>query len=785
MKIVGIAFHWRGTRPIEEGFLPIDEFTGILGRNDSGKSTLLSHVHGLLEGKPTLDGIVFAEIGADRYKELLKYCLSDLIEGEAPPGRYYGTGESRSRGRWWTNVESLTANSLESAQFPDEPDLIEMWENHLRASFAGSEPESWNRVIDFLSQNSKDTGKYFVAFEPSSGLEEHRDRDSWNLLLCLPPLRSVPPDVQAALEMAGVLDPEWAARRRNLRPISSSQRRDHLGGPVVVAPLGQTSLPLLPRPLFPRSQDAVMPQLERAISDCTAQLRWADFLVKLVTNEWSLEESIEDIAPDPWVEHRDEDCWELAGDVPILCRKLESAIAAVLPRPISEKYRVRVRVRPPENWSESHLRIELEPVDPAFFPGSFDDSNAISIDELAEGFRLWVNISILFATHMLQLAAANLALSNTHLESWVNFGVSWFDDAEETETVVELKRELESVVSLVRDLEQELRLTRLAEWWFLDSRSGETSEMDAAELARGQLFLIDEPERFLHPKLRREFAAWLEDFSSVGIPALVATHSVPFMGIKRNASYTYLLREGNAATQFLPISPGELTEMGLAAEELGLDRGELLALISTVLWVEGEMDRAVLLNAFPAELKESGVLVVPMGGYRHAKAQAILETSLMRVSGANVAVWLDGVDRDYVERVTTHPEIAEDEARRAGAQEPQIIARLVAEASKIGRTINPIGVDSPGYDVFDLLDESVIRERFPEFPGHKEARSRFEEKVTSGGAKPGEWKNYWQKWFGISVDEQTCGELAAEMRRTDRITEPLRQVVDHVRSLPS
>ncbi|MCB0859465.1 MAG: ATP-binding protein [Solirubrobacterales bacterium] len=537
---------------------------------------------------------------------------------------------------------------------------------------------------------------------------------------------------------------------------------------------------LVPKPLYPRGNSEVLERTELAVADCVAQLRWADIL--MTQNEDPLEESIEDLVPDPWVTSNGQDDWALSKDVPTLCRKLERMIADVLPESISRRYRIRIRVNHPEKWAESKLRFEVEPVDPEFFTDRTigSDRGAIQIDRMAEGFRLWVNISILYAVNAIQLVASDLAVTNEHLRSWLSG--TWFDDIEETQRVRNLREALEDTLPMVRNSDRGLTVRASNELWFLDS-DGETSETDAAELTRGVLLLIDEPERFLHPKLQREMASWLGSTVSNGIQVMVATHSVPFMGIRGETKYTYLLREGNSPTHFGSIDPGELTEMGVAAEELGLDRGELLALTSVVLWVEGEMDRAVLENAFPSELRESGILVIPMQGYSHAKAKAVLETSLLRFSNAKIAVWLDGINSSYVEAVTSNPKIAEEEARKAGAREPGTVAKLVHESNRLARTIEPVGVDSPGYDVFDLIDEEVIKERFPKFPGHNDARERFAEKVEAREAHQGEWKNYWRKWFEVTVDEKTLGELAAEMRRTNRITEPLRQVLNRCQAL--
>jgi hypothetical protein len=126
-------------------------------------------------------------------------------------------------------------------------------------------------------------------------------------------------------------------------------------------------------------------------------------------------------------------------------------------------------------------------------------------------------------------------------------------------------------------------------------------DLAAIDRRADQLFVIDEPERQLHPRLVRSAAAWLSDETRFGSSHwLLATHSPLLLRLGGSVQYVYL-RPGSAGSDGLAIEsidPASLYGLSVIAGEMGFDRGELLTSVGLVIFVEGETDKAVLEGLF-------------------------------------------------------------------------------------------------------------------------------------------------------------------------------------------
>ena len=126
----------------------------------------------------------------------------------------------------------------------------------------------------------------------------------------------------------------------------------------------------------------------------------------------------------------------------------------------------------------------------------------------------------------------------------------------------------------------------------------------------GLLLIIDEPERHLHPRLQREAVAWVEELAPrLQAQCLLASHSVPFLGISGPVAHTQLIRPG-AVTSAVPLPVEALSALDAAADELGFDRGELLTTRRVLAFVEGRFDKLVLETLFAARLRRAGVELI-------------------------------------------------------------------------------------------------------------------------------------------------------------------------------
>jgi hypothetical protein len=123
------------------------------------------------------------------------------------------------------------------------------------------------------------------------------------------------------------------------------------------------------------------------------------------------------------------------------------------------------------------------------------------------------------------------------------------------------------------------------------------------EPTRPRLYVIDEPEQHLHPRLQRDAASWLADFvRQRPSQAVIATHAVPFFNLGSESRLVYLRRASGGTTVPQTMTPEALRRISDEARELGLTRGELLAITSVLLFVEGRADQRVLEALFGREL---------------------------------------------------------------------------------------------------------------------------------------------------------------------------------------
>ena len=180
------------------------------------------------------------------------------------------------------------------------------------------------------------------------------------------------------------------------------------------------------------------------------------------------------------------------------------------------------------------------------------------------------------------------------------------------------------------------------------------------------------------------------------------------MALSDHARYHYTFRDQAGRPRLAPIEPRALRAADLVAEELGLDRGELLAFVRQVVFVEGETDRLFMEELYGPELDRAGIVLIPLGGATRSQTVMPMATLLLRYTTAAVAVVLDDVARESFDRLVTDPEYRAESARSSKQVELRELARLMVLAVEQERTIVPLGI--PVKDIFDLIDEDVVRD---------------------------------------------------------------------------
>lgn len=286
--------------------------------------------------------------------------------------------------------------------------------------------------------------------------------------------------------------------------------------------------------------------------------------------------------------------------------------------------------------------------------------------------------------------------------------------------------------------------------------------------------LADEPERHLHPRLQREAARWLVDtVHKSSSQVILATHSVPFLNLGPEARYTYVRRQPGELAHVSPIETSELQALTEIALDLGLDRGELMALVRVLLFVEGRADQAVLEALCAEDLHANGIAVIPLHG--HSRAVGILEAEvLMRFTSAPAAVWLDNVPAEVIAKLKSDREFALQAEKYDKNDEVRTMAKLLLTAEKIGKEVEPL--PQPCTDVFDLLDEEILRDFYPNFPGHAAAVGLWRAEKERGGPK--NRKKFYEQRFAIPADVEAFSRVARKMAEEGRRPAALQEVID-------
>jgi hypothetical protein len=124
-------------------------------------------------------------------------------------------------------------------------------------------------------------------------------------------------------------------------------------------------------------------------------------------------------------------------------------------------------------------------------------------------------------------------------------------------------------------------------------------------------------------------------------------------------------------------------------------------------------------------------------------------------------------------RLQQAPEFLE-ESLRAKELTLSRMAHLVNEAKAVGREIAPFGI--PAKDIFDLLDEQVIHDEYPKFPGHREANSSWEADTQGLGRK-----EYYQLLYEMPQGvESLYVPIADRMRRRNLLPPALVDVFEDI-----
>ena len=585
MKLIGYACR-HPAPPLREAFLALGDLTVLLGPNDAGKTSLLRAVNRDLSGSHfehadedevgLTGGVFYADVTDNELWAIASTAMRTRTEHRGELGR-------RSRGRRPPWDDGLWRPPKYEGLHPAEP---EDWIKHLR-----EEATDRDVVLNALRDSR------VVAIE-CAGINE-LDQRVWNTYWCLQPMADLEESVRGGLEASDV---PFLARKRTgepryragfYGPMHGSAAHLHVdGAPVPVVAFGpHVDLPMptgLATPAdFATIRQAVRDGITRLV-DTAAHT--GD--VTLDGDPLPFEQRAEREAPRGWVAHDEQGGLRIRPETIAAARFLSATTDRLLPDFVSRVYQVQIELNALDTWlSDAPFDIRLRRRDTG--PLLID----FPVERCADGHRLWLQLALLDALEHVRLitraiweCASELFEIERDRQSIAHDDETGINDWESQQS--DLDRRLQSLLgdfvnSDYRDgwprgeLREILERPRKDDW----SRGGPRDR---------RFFLVDEPERHLHPRLQRSAAGWLATTTSERqAPCLLATHSAPFLGLAADAAnYVLVTRDGDTAS-LQPVDPGELQQLDEIAKVMGFDRGELLTLVNLWLVVEGETDKAV------------------------------------------------------------------------------------------------------------------------------------------------------------------------------------------------
>jgi len=746
VRVVGYWFG-PGEGPAETGWLPIGDICVIAGANDSGKSRLLRRLEvdlnameAISAGAPTSTSLTFLELDSGEFDELLGTTYSRAgAPNEARRAILELLGEADS-----------SAVAPKEGQRPESGPSAADWLN----VFAGEN----SAVRGFTEVRTLLEASRVVAVGPYPGSVPPKLGLTW----CIPSLHQLG-DRRAAVEA-------FLADRLVPRGLDS-----HAPTPILF--VGTFDGPLVPAPRrLPMNDTSLREEIvltvsqwleaRRALAALVDDREFADTIA-----EGGILYLLENLASPRrlWLDSPDVHSARLGSDV-------VAALSAITDRAqdarvpfLKARYRLSVESLPLTEWAdELPVVVRLRPETSEPRSSSLgDETSAFLLSEAADGLQWWAQLAVLEGVDALRESTAHVL--NT---------LPWAAE-EGHERVQDWIEYLDATGELHPEVGRHpLNLEEKLAFWGLESMNPEPNDPNTMRCFRPTLYLLDEPERHLNPRLVRNAATWLPKFfQQRRSQAVLVTHSAGFLGMT-DATFVHVERvEGRASLE--AFDPAELTAFTWIAWNLGLDHGELLAHTSSLVFVEGEADRAVLEALYGPRLHRAGVVVIPLGGVKNHPVVIESRVLLRYCAAHRVAVVFDALDEACIATLIADPDARRRARGNKNRPECQNMATLLDHAHEQGKEVTPLALPVP--DMFDLLDERILKERYG-FPGHVEARRAFEHERR----EEQRYHHYVKEKFEFDPKSlEIFQSVAGEMRRRDCFPRPLESLVSQIETLCS
>jgi hypothetical protein len=296
---------------------------------------------------------------------------------------------------------------------------------------------------------------------------------------------------------------------------------------------------------------------------------------------------------DSWLEEMPGDGVRVSEVVMDLCQQLSELASEIAPNFVRDHYRLIVEPLPPMEWHRSddrRLRLVAKP------HGS-DETYDLAV--VGSGHAIWAGVAI-----------------------------------------EEARRQLEEsrVVGIVESLREQ---GAWSEPPAVDSRGNARQPPQVGQ--EKTLYVIDEPERHLHPRAQEEASRWIAERVGQGANVVLATHAMPFLSIPSDdVEYCLVGRDGSRTTRSRSISDDVWGVLGQADEFANIgSRAQLLQVLRGLLIVEGAHDEAVLRHFFGSELAKSRIEVLAARGAKGVSA--LIDAEVVAMLDKPLAILFDDI----------------------------------------------------------------------------------------------------------------------------------------------
>jgi hypothetical protein len=311
---------------------------------------------------------------------------------------------------------------------------------------------------------------------------------------------------------------------------------------------------------------------------------------------------------EPWLIEEEDGRFALSSLVTSLCALLSQTATQLAPAFISESYEIVVEPLSPAAWRDyggRRLRLALR---------HHGESESFDLEVVGSGFAVWAALSLEET-----LRKVNLDLEDMILERMRVAHEDEEDDDEEDDHEVEVILQ-------------------------------KASRKDPPETGRvGVLYVLDEPERHLHPRAQEVAAAWVAGLADRGASVIVASHALPFLALPTDeVEYVLVTRDPTRTTRTTAITHDVFGQLDLFAEEAGVQSSaQLLQLLRGFILVEGAHDADVLNHFFHERLERARVRVLPTRGAK--KVRSLLEAELLAGLDIPIVILFDDIQVELLE----------------------------------------------------------------------------------------------------------------------------------------